>query len=74
MLKKLINELKRYNDLKEKELDLKILGPFDYQEKWGVYPIQPVTSMVPQVVVQQPTYEQVSTSSINKHPWISGYF
>ena len=70
MLKKLINELTRYNDLKEKELDLKILGPFDYQEKWGVYPIQPVTSMVPQVVVQ-PT-EHVSSSS--KNPWVSGYF
>mgnify|MGYP001247957842 CR=1 FL=1 len=71
MFKTLINELKRYNDLKEKELDLKILGPFDYQEKWGVYPIQPVTSMVPQIVVQQPT-EHVSSSC--KNPWVSGYF
>ena len=32
MFKTLINELKRYNDLKEKELDLRILGPFEYQE------------------------------------------
>ena len=76
MFKALINELKRYNDLKEKELDLRILGPFEYQEKWGVYPIQPVTSMVPQVVVQ-PTYEQVPTSHVSsssKNPWVSGYF
>jgi len=67
MFKTLINELKRYNDLKEKELDLKILSPFDYQEKWGVYPVQPVTTQV----VVAPTYEQVSTSS---RPWVSGYF
>ena len=70
MFKALIKELKRYNDLKEKELDLRILGPFEYQEKWGVYPIQPVTSMVPQVVVQ-PTYEQVSTSA--QHPYAGGW-
>ena len=70
MFKALIKELKRYNDLKEKELDLKILGPFDYERKWGVYPIQPITT--PQVVVETaPTYEQVSTSS---RPWVSGYF
>jgi len=70
LLRELVKEYKRANDIREKELDLKILGPFDYQEKWGVYPIQPVTSMVPQVVVQ-PTYESVSTSS---RPWVSGYF
>ena len=66
MFKTLINELKRYNDLKEKELDLKILGPFDYQEKWGVYPKQEVTTQV----VVAPTYEQVSTSSLYNHPWV----
>jgi len=68
MFNTLIKELKRYNDIKEKELDLKILGPFDYQEKWGVYPIQPVTSMVPQVVVQ-PTYESHAHSSLTRYPW-----
>ena len=73
MIKALINEIKRHNDLKEKELDLKILSLWDYEQKWGVYPVQPVTTQAPQVVVA-PTYEQVSTSSINKHPWISGYF
>ena len=72
MFKTLINELKRYNDIKEKELDLKILSPWDYEQKWGVYPVQPITTG-PQVVVQ-PTYEQVSTSSTHKHPWVSGYF
>ena len=70
MFNALMKELKRYNDIKEKELDLKILGPFEYQEKWGVYPIQPVTSMVPQVVVA-PTYEQVSTSA--QHPYAGGW-
>ena len=65
MFKALIKELKRYNDIKEKELDLKILGPFDYEKKWGVYPVQPVTPQAPQVVVA-PTYEQVSTSAA--HP------
>ena len=66
MIKALINEIKRHNDLREKELDLKILGPFDYQEKWGVYPTQQVTTQV----VVAPTYEQVSTSSLYKHPWV----
>ena len=66
MIKTLINELKRANDLKEKELDLKILDQFDFQKKWKVWPKQPVT---PQVVVA-PTYEQVSTSSLYGHPWV----
>ena len=66
MFKTLINELKRYNDLKEKELDLKILGPFDYERKWGVYPIQPI--ITPQVVVA-PTHENHATSSVaGKYP------
>ena len=38
MFKTLINELKRHNDLKEKELDLKILDQFDFQKKWKVWP------------------------------------
>ena len=67
MFKTLINELKRYNDLKEKELDLKILDRFDFHTKYKVWPKEPVT---PQVVVR-PTYESVSTSS---RPWVSGYF
>ena len=65
MFKALIKELKRHNDIKEKELDLKILSLWDFEQKWGVYPVQPVTSQVPQVVVA-PTYEQVSTSAA--HP------
>ena len=68
MFKALINELKRYNDLKEKELDLKILDPWQYEKKWGVYPIQPITT--PQVVVgNAPTYESHANSSMMKHPW-----
>ena len=31
ILKKIQEEIKRANDLKEKELDLKILGPFTFQ-------------------------------------------
>ncbi len=69
LLRELVKEYKRANDIREKELDLKILGPFDYERKWGVYPIQPVTSMVPQVVVA-PTHENHATSSIaGKYPW-----
>ena len=67
MFKTLIKELKRYNDLKEKELDLKILDRFDFHTKYKVWPKEPVTTQV----VLQPTYEQVSTSS---RPWVSGYF
>ena len=68
MFKTLINELKRHNDLKEKELDLKILSPFDYERKWGVYPIQPVTT--PQVVIgtSGPTYESHAHSSLTRYP------
>ena len=43
-LKKIVNEFKRYNDIKEKELDLKILDRFDFKEKWGVIPTQPTTT------------------------------
>ena len=70
MFKTLIKELKRHNDLKEKELDLKILSLWDYEQKWGVYPVQPVTTQAPQVVVA-PTYEQVSTSA--QHPYAGGW-
>ncbi len=62
MFKKLINELKRYNDIKEKELDLKILDQFDFKKKWGVYPKQEV--MPPQVVVS-PTYESHANANTN---------
>ena len=34
-LKTIAAELKRANDLKEKELDLKILGPNDFEKKMG---------------------------------------
>jgi len=66
MFKTLLNELKRYNDLKEKELDLKILDRFDFHTKHKVWPKEPVTTQV----VVAPTYEQVSTSSLYKHPWV----
>ena len=66
MFKTLINELKRYNDIKEKELDLKILDQFDFQKKWKVWPKQ--EDITPQVVVA-PTYDQVPTPSKMSHPW-----
>ena len=66
MFSSLINELKRYNDLKEKELDLKILDRFDFHTKYKVWPKEPVTTQV----VVAPTYEQVSTSSLYNHPWV----
>ena len=68
MFSSLINELKRYNDLKEKELDLKILDRFDFHTKYKVWP---KTEDINTQVVVAPTYEQVSTSS---RPWVSGYF
>ena len=63
MFKTLINELKRYNDLKEKELDLKILDRFDFHTKYKVWP---KTENINTQVVVAPTYEQVSTSAA--HP------
>ena len=68
MFKTLINELKRYNDLKEKELDLKILDRFDFHTKYKVWP---KTENINTQVVVQPT-EHVSSSC--KNPWVSGYF
>ena len=65
MFKTLVNELKRYNDLKEKELDLKILDRFDFHTKYDVWPKTENTT--PQVVVA-PTYEQVSTSAQHLSP------
>ena len=65
MFKTLINELKRYNDLKEKELDLKILDRFDFHTKYKVWP---KTENINTQVVVAPTYEQVSTSSLYNHP------
>ena len=59
MFKTFIKELKRYNDLKEKELDLKILDRFDFHTKYKVWTKEPVTTQV----VVAPTYEQVSTSA-----------
>jgi len=38
MFKTLINEIKRHNDLREKELDLKILDRFDFHTKYKVWP------------------------------------
>ena len=67
MFKTLINELKRYNDLKEKELDLKILDRFDFHTKYKVWP---KTEDINTQVVVAPTYEQVSTSSLYRHTWV----
>ena len=67
MFKTLINELKRYIDLKEKELDLKILDRFDFHTKYKVWP---KTENINTQVVVAPTYEQVSTSSLYNHPWV----
>ena len=64
MFKALIKELKRYNDIKEKELDLKILDMFAFHTKYGVWPKQEVTT--PQVVVA-PTHENCATSSMMKY-------
>ena len=70
MFKTLINELKRYNDLKEKELDLKILDRFDFHKKYKVWPknediinTQVVYHSTPQ------THENHATSSMMRHPW-----
>ena len=67
MFKTLVNELKRANDLKEKELDLKILDRFDFHTKYKVWP---KTEDINTQVVVAPTYEQVSTSSLYKHSWV----
>ena len=64
MIKALINEIKRHNDLREKELDLKILDMFAFHMKYGVWPKQEVTT--PQVVVA-PTHESHATSSMMKY-------
>ena len=64
MFKTLINELKRHNDLKEKELDLKILDQFDFQRKYKVWPKQEVTT--PQVVVA-PTHENHTTTGMMRY-------
>ncbi len=64
MIKALINEIKRHNDLKEKELDLKILDMFAFHTKYGVWPKQEVTT--PQVVVA-PTHESHATSSMMRY-------
>ena len=66
-LKKIANEFKRYNDLKEKELDLKILDQFAFHTKYKVWPKQEVTT--PQVIVgTTQTYENYATSSMMKNP------
>ena len=64
MIKALINEIKRHNDLREKEVDLKILDMCAFHTKYGVGPKQEVTT--PQVVVA-PTHESHSTSSMMRY-------
>ena len=66
MIKALINEIKRHNDLREKELDLKILDRFDFHTKYKVWPKQEVTT--PQVVVgTAQTHENHATSGMMKY-------
>ena len=66
-LKKIANEFKRYNDLKEKELDFKILDRFAFHKKYGVWQKEEVTT--PQVIVgTTQTYENYATSSMMKNP------
>ena len=69
MIKALINEIKRHNDLKEKELDLKILDMFEFHRKYKVWPKQEVTT--PQVVIgtSGPVYENHAHSSLTRYPW-----
>ena len=50
-LKTIEAELKRANDLKEKELALKILGPNDFEKKWGQYVTWPVSSYAHPIVI-----------------------
>ena len=66
MFKTLIKELKRHNDIKEKELDLKILDRFDFHTKYKV--LQKTEDTTTQVVVA-PTYESHAHSSLTKYPW-----
>ena len=57
MIKALIKEIKRHNDLREKELDLEILDRYDFHTKYKVWPKHEVTT--PQVVIgtSGPTHE-----------------
>ena len=68
MFKTLIKELKRYNDLKEKELDLKILDRFDFHTKYKVWP--KTGDINTQVVYHSTptTYENHATSSMMRYP------
>ena len=67
MIKALINEIKRHNDLREKELDLKILDKFAFHTKYGVWPknedinTQVVYHSTPQ------THENHATSSMMRY-------
>ena len=57
-----------HNDLKEKELDLKILDRFDFHTKYKVWPkTEDKTTQV--VVGNAPTYESHANSSLTRHPW-----
>ena len=67
MIKALIKELKRHNDLREKELDLKILDRFDFHTKYKVWPKRENIST--QVVYHSTpqTHENCATSSMMKY-------
>ena len=67
MIKALINEIKRYNDIREKELDLKILDRFDFHTKYKVWPKG--ENINTQVVYHSTptTHENCATSSMMKY-------
>ncbi len=72
-LKKIANEFKRYNDIKEKELDLKILDRFDFKKKWGVSPTYPTTTPHQVILYSADNKEHTTNitrmSSINVDPY-----
>ena len=78
ILEKIQEEIKRANDLKEKELDLKILGPFTFQEKWGVLPNNPLELPSSEMVFNtNSTSEDIPpTSGISRstgNPYLDNY-
>jgi hypothetical protein len=67
MIKALINEIKRHNDLREKELDLKILDKFAFHTKYGVWPKnEDINTQVVYYGTPQ-THENHATSSMMKY-------
>ena len=57
MIKALIKEIKRHNDLREKELDLKILDRFDFHTKYKVWRKHEITTPQVEIGTSGPTHE-----------------